>query len=77
MKKTKRILALIGALFFIALYGFTLIVAIFDFPYKVAILQTCIYSSLFIALFIAAFTGILNLLKKLNRSASSDNSKTN
>ena len=38
-EKMKRILALLGALFFIILYAFTLIVAIFDFPYKVAVLQ--------------------------------------
>ena len=65
MKKMKRILALLGAFF-------TLIVAIFDFPYKVAVLQTCIYSTLFIALFIAAFTAVLNLLKKLNGSDQSE-----
>ena len=72
MKKMKRILALLGALFFIILYAFTLIVAIFDFPYKVAVLQTCIYSTLFIALFIASFTAVLNLLKKLNGSDQSE-----
>lgn len=68
MKKAKRIFALIGALFFIGLYVFTFIVAIFDFPYKEAILQSCIFTTLFLAIFIAAFTGIFRFLKHLNGS---------
>lgn len=81
MKKAKRILALIGALFFIGLYVFTFIVAIFDFPYKEAVLQACLFTTFFLALFIAAFVGIFRLLKRLNGSYTegdqSGNSKDN
>lgn len=66
MKQLKRILALIGVLFFAGLYIVAFVVAFLDIPYKTAILQTCIFSTFFLALFIAAFTAVLQLMRKRN-----------
>lgn len=75
MKKAKRILALIGALFFIGLYAVTFIVSFFDFPYKEAVLQSCLFTTFFLAIFIAVFTAILRLLKRLNGSSTEEDSR--
>ena len=70
MKSFKRILAILGVIFFVGLYVITFVVAFLDIPYQEAILQTCIFSTFFITLFIAAFAGIFRFLKKLNGSDS-------
>lgn len=76
MKNIKKILALVGAVFFSGLYISLFIIAFLDIPYKEAIMQSILFTTFFLALFIACFAIVLRLLKRLNGSDDRTTDKT-
>lgn len=63
MKKTKRILALVGAIFLGGLYIITLIAAFTASPNTANLFYTSLFCSMFIPVMIYAYTLIMKVLK--------------
>ena len=64
MKKIKRILALIGVVLFICLYGSTLVFALMDSPAADGLLRASIAATILIPVLLYAYILIARLLKK-------------
>lgn len=70
MKKTKRILALIGVILLLSLYIITLISAITSTPATPGLFKACIYSSILIPILLYAYMLIYRVLKGRNEDQS-------
>lgn len=66
MKKVKRILALLGAVFLISLYLITLFSALFEKENVMQLLMASIYATVVIPVLFWAYSLIYKLLKKKN-----------
>lgn len=64
MKKSKRILALIGALLLICLYGSTLIFAFVDHSATTGLLKASIAATIFLPVLLYAYTLVYRLSKR-------------
>lgn len=64
MKKLKRIMALILAIFLFSLYGLTLIVSIVGGANQDSMLKACIYSTIVIPIFLWTYNLLYRVLKK-------------
>ncbi|MDF2952086.1 MAG: hypothetical protein K0S18_1669 [Anaerocolumna sp.] len=64
MKKTKRILAIIGVVFLLSIYLITLIGAITASPNSSALFQASIYSTIVVPVMLYAYLFIYKLFKK-------------
>lgn len=64
MKKTQRILAMIGVILLISLYIVTLISAFLATPYSSALFKSCIYSTIVIPILLYVYIMLYKLLKK-------------
>lgn len=64
MKKVKRIMALVLAIFLFCLYGLTLIVSIVGGPNQDNMLKACIYSSIVIPILLWTYNLIYRVLKR-------------
>lgn len=67
MKKTKRILAIIGVVLLVALYGSTLVFAIFDHTKSLGLLKASIACTILLPVLLYAYTLIYKLLNKKDR----------
>lgn len=67
MKKTKRILAIIGAVLLVALYGSTLVFAIFDHTKSLGFLKASIVCTILLPVLLYAYTLIYKLINKKDR----------
>ena len=67
MKKTKRILAIIGVVLLVALYGSTLVFAIFDRTKSLGFLKASIACTILLPVLLYAYTLIYKLINKKNR----------
>lgn len=67
MKKTKRILAIIGAVLLVALYGSTLVFAIFDHTKSLGFLKASIACTILLPVLLYAYTLIYKLINKKDR----------
>lgn len=67
MKKTKRILAIIGAVLLVALYGSTLVFAIFDHTKSLGFLKASIACTILLPVLLYAYTIIYKLINKKDR----------
>ncbi|HAX52188.1 hypothetical protein [Muricomes intestini] len=68
MKKSKRILALIGAVLLICLYGSTLVFAIFDRSASADLLKISIAATIFVPVLLYAY----GLIYRLSQNKKSD-----
>lgn len=64
MKKIKRILALIGVVLLVCLYGSTLVFALMDSPAADGLLRASIAATILIPVLLYAYILITRLLKK-------------
>ncbi len=64
MKKTKRILAVVGVVFLLSLYGLTLFAALTSSPHSTALFQASLYSTAVIPIMLYAYILVYRLLKK-------------
>lgn len=67
MKKTKRILVIIGAVLLVALYGSTLVFAIFDHTKSLGFLKASIACTILLPVLLYAYTLIYKLINKKDR----------
>lgn len=67
MKKTKRILAIIGVALLVALYGSTLVFAIFDHTKSLGFLKASIACTILLPVLLYAYTLIHKLINKNDR----------
>ena len=67
MKKTKRILAIIGVVLLVALYGSTLVFAIFDHTKSLGFLKASIACTILLPVLLYAYTLIHKLINKNDR----------
>ena len=67
MKKTKRILAIIGVVLLVALYGSTLVFAIFDHTKSLGFLKASIACAILLPVLLYAYTLIYKLINKKDR----------
>lgn len=67
MKKTKRILAIIGVVLLVALYGSTLVFAIFDHTKSLGFLKASIACTILLLVLLYAYTLIYKLINKKDR----------
>ena len=72
MKKTKRILAIIGILLLVSLYVVTLVLALTDDPNTMAVFRASLYCTFLIPVLIWAYTFIYKLLKNNYGNKTSD-----
>lgn len=63
MKKTKRILAIIGILFLVSLYIITIVLSLTDDPHTMNAFRASIYCTFLIPVLIWAYSFIYQLLK--------------
>lgn len=63
MKKAKRVLALIGAILLICLYGSTLVLALIDSPASANLFRAAVAATVFIPVLIYAYTLTARVLK--------------
>lgn len=63
MKKAKRVLALIGAILLICLYGSTLVLALIDSPASANLFKASIAATVFIPVLIYAYILTARILK--------------
>lgn len=64
MKKLKRIMALILAIFLFSLYGLTLAVSIAGGSNQISMMKACIYSTIVIPILLWTYNLIYRVLKK-------------
>ena len=67
MKKTKRILAITGVALLVALYGSTLVFAIFDHTKSLGFLKASIACTILLPVLLYAYTLIHKLINKNDR----------
>lgn len=67
MKQTKRILAIIGVVLLVALYGSTLVFAIFDHTKSLGFLKASIACTILLPVLLYAYTLIYKLINKKDR----------
>lgn len=67
MRKTKRILAIIGVVLLVALYGSTLVFAIFDHTKSLGFLKASIACTILLPVLLYAYTLIYKLINKNDR----------
>ena len=67
MRKTKRILAIIGVALLVALYGSTLVFAIFDHTKSLGFLKASIACTILLPVLLYAYTLIHKLINKNDR----------
>lgn len=63
MKKAKRILALIGAILLVCLYGSTLVLALIDSPASAGLFRAAVAATVFIPVLIYAYILTARILK--------------
>lgn len=76
MKKTKRILALLGAIILFAMYGITIIFALIGSEYSLKCLRASIACTVIIPVFLYAYMLVYRVLKKDEDSAPEKDGKT-
>ncbi len=69
MKKIKRILALLGAILLLAMYGSTLVFALMDHPDAGNLLMGSIYCTIIVPVFLYAVLLAARVLGKKNRES--------
>ena len=67
MKKVKRILALLLAIFLVGLYIATLIISFIDSPLQDVMLKSCIFSTVVIPIFLWAYALVYRVLRDYSK----------
>lgn len=75
MKKTKRILALIGVIFLIGLYVCTLLCALFAKENLMSLLMASLYATFVIPVLLWIYTLVYKLTKKASDDENGDSDK--
>ena len=75
MKKAKRILALIGVILLLAMYGSTLCFALMDSPKAKGLLMGSIYCTIAVPVLLYAMTLVTKHLKDKNRKIQEEEEK--
>lgn len=73
MKKTKRILALVGVILLVAMYGSTLLFAIIDNSDSMVMFKASIAATIIIPVLLWAYTLVFKLVKKDDDLQDEDN----
>lgn len=68
MSKVKRILALLGVVLLVAMYGSTLVFALMDHPQAKGLLMASIYCTIAVPVLLYAISLVTRLLKEKNRT---------
>lgn len=72
MKKTKRILALVGAVLLVCMYICTLVFALIDSPAATGLLRASVAATILIPVLLYAYILVARLLKGSGSDATSD-----
>lgn len=75
MKKAKRILALIGVILLLAMYGSTMVFALMDDPAAQNLLMGSIYCTIAVPVLLYAMTLVTRRLKDKNREIQKEQEK--
>lgn len=67
MKKVKRILALLLAIFLVGLYIATLIISFIDSPMQDVMLKACIFSTVVLPIFLWAYALVYRVLRDYSK----------
>lgn len=63
MTKAKRVLAIIGVILLVSMYGLTLISAFIDSPYSLSLFKASVFSTIAVPIFIYAIMLVYRLIK--------------
>ena len=63
MTKAKRVLAIIGVILLVSMYGLTLISAFIDSPYSLSLFKASVFSTIAVPVLIYAIMLVYRLLK--------------
>lgn len=72
MKKMKQILALLGVLLLLAMYGSTMVFALLDHPNASGMLMASIYCTIIVPVFLYAVLLVAKVIKQKNEENSGD-----